>query len=128
LRQSRSSQSEETIVNLGRIFAAQQPSTGVDVDPTEARRRQAAGALLVDVRELEEWTSGRAVGARHIPLGQLSRHVKSLPTDRDVLFICQSGSRSSVAVQLAKRAGHSRAFNVRGGMGAWERLGLPLAD
>jgi rhodanese-related sulfurtransferase len=126
LRQSRSSQSEETIVNLSRIFAAQQPSTGVDVDPAEARRRQVAGAVLVDVREPEEWAIGRAVGARHIPLGQLSRHIRSLPTDRDVLFICQSGSRSSVAVQLARRSGHSRAFNVRGGMGAWLRAGLPV--
>lgn len=96
-----------------------------EVDPAEARQRQAAGALLVDVREPGEFAQGHAPGARLIPLGQLSRRLSELPRDREVLFICRSGNRSGVATELARRAGLTQAFNVRGGMVAWLRAGLP---
>jgi rhodanese-related sulfurtransferase len=95
------------------------------VEPAEARRRQLAGALLVDVREAGEWRSGRAPGARHLPLGRLGAELGRLPADRELLFICRSGNRSGTATAVAVRAGRA-ATNVSGGMTAWARAGLPV--
>jgi rhodanese-related sulfurtransferase len=95
------------------------------VDVAEARRRQQAGALLVDVRELDEWRLGHAPGARHLPLGRLASELDALPTDRELLFVCRSGNRSGTATALASRAGRS-VSNVSGGMIAWTRAGLPV--
>lgn len=111
---------------LGRLFG-RAGADASDVDVAEARRRQEAGALLVDVREPEEWTAGHAPSAQHIPLGRLANKLAGLPRDRDVLFVCHSGARSGRATDLARRAGLTRALNVRGGMSAWARAGLPVA-
>lgn len=95
------------------------------VSPIDARRRQEGGALLIDVRELDEWKDGHAPNARHIPLGQLSQHLPSLPREREILFICRSGNRSSRATARAEAAGLT-ATNVAGGMNAWASAGLPI--
>lgn len=97
-----------------------------DVSPQEARRRQQQGALLVDVRESDEWAAGHAAGAIHLPLGQLATRQAELPRDREVLLICASGSRSALATDRLRRAGHPHATNVEGGTAAWARAGLPL--
>jgi rhodanese-related sulfurtransferase len=99
-----------------------------DVDVSEAKRRQTAdGALLIDVREPDEWQSGHAPGARLIPLGSLPTRLADLPRDTEVLLICRSGNRSGQAQRRLRALGYSNAFNVAGGMIAWERAGLPVA-
>lgn len=95
------------------------------LDPVEARRRQQAGGVLVDVREAHEWVAGHAVDARHLPLGRLPQQAHELPRDRDLRLICASGSRSKVATDLLRARGY-RAFNVAGGFQAWSRAGLPV--
>ncbi len=97
-----------------------------EFEPSRVKERQDAGALLVDVREDFEYRDGHAPGARLIPLGKLSQQLPKLPKDREVLFICRSGNRSGVATDLARRAGFTKAYNVRGGMIAWARAGLPI--
>lgn len=67
------------------------------IDVQEASRRQAAGALVVDVRQPEEWRQGHAPGATLIPLGSLGNRVSEVPRDREVLLICRSGNRSGTA-------------------------------
>ena len=96
-----------------------------EVDVAEAKRRHDGGALLIDVRESEEWFLGHAPGSTHIPLGSLSRHIAELPRDRDLLLICRSGNRSGTAQEALARQGFTRAFNVSGGMLAWTRASLP---
>jgi rhodanese-related sulfurtransferase len=95
-----------------------------EIDVQEARRRQTAGAVLIDVREDDEWAAGHADGARHVPLGQIGASEQDLPRDREVLLICRSGRRSAQAAQVLLKAGHS-AVNVAGGMQAWTQAGLP---
>lgn len=105
------------------------PSTAIQadsVDPSEAQRRQQAGALLVDVRESDEWQRGHASGAKHVPLGQLKGRLGELPPGREVLLICQSGARSASAQRVLLAQGF-QATNVRGGTSAWNRAGLPIA-
>ncbi len=98
------------------------------IDVHEAARRLEAGSLvLVDVREAAEWRDGHASGARHVPLSTVPKQAKGLSAhDRPVAFICLSGSRSSSACAVARSHG-IEAINVRGGMSAWKRAGLPIA-
>lgn len=95
-----------------------------EVEPAEANARQAKGAVLIDVREPGEWKRGHAVGALHIPLGSLAGQLSELP-EGELLFVCQSGGRSSDATSLARSRGLD-AKNVRGGMQSWARTGLPI--
>ncbi len=107
------------------LFGGSATSAG-NVDVAEARRRQQTGALLVDVREPSEWRDGHAPDARHIPLGSLQGRLGEIPRDRDVLLICRSGNRSGAAQRLLRQQGYEQVFNVSGGMGAWQRAGLPV--
>jgi rhodanese-related sulfurtransferase len=97
-----------------------------EVGPTEARRLFRLGALALDVREPDEFASGHVVGARLIPLGQLSPRLRELPRDRDIIVVCRSGRRSGEAVRLLRQAGLDRALNLSSGMLAWIEAGLPV--
>ena len=113
-------------MNLRSLFnssAASMPAVSV----TEAKRKLDSGeAIVVDVREPNEWRQGHIAGATLMPLSTLSSGFGSLPKDREVLLICQSGNRSGVAQGFLARSGFSSAINVQGGMIAWQRHGLPM--
>jgi rhodanese-related sulfurtransferase len=97
------------------------------IDVAEVARRLDAGDLvLVDVRQHAEWRRGRAPRAQHVPLAAVGAHVPALAREtRTVAFICRTGHRSAAACAAARGRG-LEALNVRGGMGAWERAGLPV--
>ncbi len=94
------------------------------VDVSEASRRVANGAVLVDVRRKDEVRAGMAAGAVHIPQERLAASLRRLD-GAEVLVICRSGNRSSRAAALLRRNGVD-ARNVRGGMLAWQRRRLPM--
>jgi len=81
--------------------------------------------VLVDVRQPAELRRGRVHGSVHIPLTELRDRLHELDPQRQVAFLCHSGARSSRATGIAIKAGYD-AVNVRGGMIAWNRAGLPL--
>ena len=95
------------------------------VGPAEAQQAIERGAVLVDVREPDEWKNGHAPKARHIPLGQLSSRADELPRNREVLVVCRSGSRSARAAKMLSLQ-RGDVANVKGGMSAWVRAGLPV--
>ena len=95
------------------------------VGPAEAHEAMERGAGLVDVREPDEWVSGHAPAARHIPLGELSSRSGELPRNREVLVVCRSGGRSTRAAKMLS-ARRGDVANVKGGMSAWARAGLPV--
>jgi rhodanese-related sulfurtransferase len=78
-------------------------------------------APVVDVRERYEWDAGHIEGARHIPLGELPNRLDELPRDADVVFYCQTGGRSSRALDVAREAGLTRAKHLRGGYAGFRR-------
>jgi rhodanese-related sulfurtransferase len=96
------------------------------VTPEEALHRQEAGAVIVDVREPDEWQSGHVPGAKHIPLGSLGARVNELDPSAEIIAVCHSGVRSEAAVKALRRAGFANAWNLAGGMVAWERKQLPV--
>lgn len=94
--------------------------------PTEARARLDE-LFVLDVREPREWVLGRADGSVHIPMGELGARQSELPSDRTILCVCRSGSRSAFVTKALRDAGYE-AENLDGGLKAWSREGLPLVD
>ena len=104
---------------------AQQGATAVGVDAAKARI-EAGAALLVDVREREEWQAGHVAGATHMPLGTLPGAASTLPKDREIFVICRTGNRSAKAQEKLAQAGFTHVTNVTGGMIAWAEHRLPI--
>ena len=97
------------------------------VDVTEAQRRLVGReALLIDVREPDEWAAGHVAGATHIPLGDLEARLAEVPRDRPVLLFCRSGNRSGKATAFLRQQGYAQVANVEGGIIAWQGAGLPV--
>jgi rhodanese-related sulfurtransferase len=84
-----------------------------------------AGALLLDVREPEEWDAGHAPVARHVPLGQLPDRMGELDQSQPIVVICRSGARSALATEWLTTAGFD-ATNLIGGMQEWAHAGLTV--
>ena len=74
----------------------------------------AEGAMVVDVRTLEEYEEGHLDQTIHIPLDQIVERIRSQGTDSQQLILCHcvSGGRSAIAVARLRRAGYHHAFNL----------------
>jgi len=83
------------------------------------------GAVLLDVREDDEWTAGHAPEARHLPMSQLTGRLDEVPAADPLYVICRSGSRSARVVAFLSQQGVP-AVNVAGGMQSWAAAGRPM--
>ena len=83
--------------------------------------------LLVDVRELDEWTEGRIPGAVHIPRGNLESRIERAAPDRTqpILVYCAVGNRSAFAAKTLGELGYEHVSSLAGGYTDWKRSGLP---
>ena len=99
----------------------------VDVDHVDVREAAQAAesgeALLLDVREDDEWAAGRAPTAVHVPMSELRQD--TVPRDRRVLVLCRVGGRSAAVAAALEQLGYDVA-NVTGGMLSWSAAGLPV--
>ena len=102
------------------------PSISVGDAAAETAGADAAGPLLVDVRERDEFVTERAQGAVLVPLSEFAERHAELPRDRRLLMICQSGSRSMSATMFLLQRGWTDVRNVDGGTAAWAKAGLPV--
>lgn len=98
-----------------------------EIDVHELARRREAGAVVIDVRQPDEYEEGHVPGARLIPLGEVGARLDEVPTDTDVLVICRSGARSMKAAEVMAAAGR-RPLNVAGGTLAWVDAGKPVVQ
>lgn len=96
----------------------------LEVDPIGAMALvDESGAILLDVREDDEWTAGHAPGAVHVRLGDLD--ARAFDTTVPVVAVCRSGGRSgSAATKLAAEG--VTVYNLAGGIKAWQETGRPV--
>jgi sulfur-carrier protein adenylyltransferase/sulfurtransferase len=82
--------------------------------------------LVVDVRELDEWTQGRIPGAVHIPRGFLESRIEQAAPDRSrpILLYCAAGARSAFAAKTLEELGYENVTSLAGGYTDWKRSGL----
>jgi len=97
-----------------------------EIDVDELARRLDDGAVLIDVRETEEYVEAHVPGALLMPLSELPGRIDDLPEGSPLLIICRSGARSMKAGQLLAGAGHD-PINVAGGTMAWMASGRDIA-
>lgn len=113
---------------MHRVFPRGPPAPPVpSVEPRKALELvEREGALIVDVREPDEWAEARIAGARHVPLRDLAARASELPRDRPVILQCRSGNRSARATRVLLDLGFTNVQNLEGGIGAWGADGLPV--
>jgi rhodanese-related sulfurtransferase len=84
--------------------------------------------VIIDVREPHEFILGHIDTAINTPLGKIKDQLKTLEKykNKDILVVCQSGTRSAPACKLLVNAGFEKIFNLDGGMQAWEDHKFPV--
>jgi rhodanese-related sulfurtransferase len=99
--------------------------------PTVSVQEISGDALLLDVREPDEWAAGHVDGALHVPMNELPERLATEPgdltPDRDIVVICRVGSRSAQVTAWLNRQGF-QAANLDGGMLAWATSKRPMVS
>jgi rhodanese-related sulfurtransferase/glyoxylase-like metal-dependent hydrolase (beta-lactamase superfamily II) len=96
-----------------------------EVGARAARTMIDGGAVLLDVREPDEWQTGHAPGATLLAMGQVLGRRDELDPARRIVVVCRSGGRSAAVTQSLRAWGFD-AVNLAGGMCAWSAAGLPV--
>jgi molybdopterin/thiamine biosynthesis adenylyltransferase/rhodanese-related sulfurtransferase len=98
-----------------------------EVDAKQAQELVDDGAVLVDVRERDEWEQGRIPGAVHVPRGYLEQRIEQAAPDRSapVVLYCAAGNRSAFAAKTLTDLGYERPVSLARGYTDWQRSGLP---
>jgi rhodanese-related sulfurtransferase len=99
-----------------------------------AAELQNGTATLIDVRERHELAMGRIPQAHHAPRGMLEfyadptspYHRAEFDPRRRIILMCDSGSRSALAVETLQRMGYGNSAQLKGGINAWIDQGFPV--
>ena len=99
-----------------------------EISPAEAQVQSDAGnAVLIDVREEDDWREDHAKGAKHLERGivelEIEEQVPDLKTP--IICYCGGGSRSSLVAESLQKMGYENVRSMAGGFRAWKEAGLP---
>src|SRR5437588_7942620 len=100
-----------------------------EVDPAAVREQVGNGAVIVDVREPEEWSAGHIPGAKHVPKSYLESRIEGAVPDRSqpVVLYCASGNRSAWAARtLIEDLGYEHVESMNGGFTLWKDRGYDV--
>jgi molybdopterin/thiamine biosynthesis adenylyltransferase/rhodanese-related sulfurtransferase len=100
-----------------------------EVDPGEVHGQLNNGAVVVDVREPEEWSAGHIPGARHVPKSYLETRIEGAVPDRSqhIVLYCASGNRSAWAARtLIEDLGYEHVESMTGGFTLWKDRGYEV--
>ena len=97
-----------------------------EIDVAELARVREGGAVLIDVREPDEYTAAHVPGATLVPLATVPDRLADVPTEGTVYVICAKGARSLRAAEFYRAQGID-AVNVAGGTTAWVDAGHPFS-
>lgn len=86
-----------------------------------------ADAVVLDVREPDEWAAGHIETAVHIPIGQVTGRLGDIPQGDPLYVICRGGGRSAQVTEFLRAQG-TEAVNVAGGMQDWAAAGKPMVS
>jgi len=97
-----------------------------EISPPEASKQQQEGALVVDVREADEFAKQHAAGAVHLSRGVIELKIEELApeTATPILCYCGGGGRSALVADNLQRMGYTNVASVAGGFKAWKDQGL----
>ena len=102
-----------------------------EVDPSVVREQASNGAVVIDVREVDEWSTGHIPGAKHVPKSYLESRIEGAAPDRSqhVILYCQSGNRSAWAARtLIDDLGYENVESMTGGFTLYKDRGYDVAQ
>jgi rhodanese-related sulfurtransferase len=85
-------------------------------------------AVVVDVREADEYQKGHIANSRHIPVAHVAERLKELEKykTKPIIVTCNSGTRSASVIGVLTKNGFSEVYGLRGGVSAWQQASMPL--
>src|SRR5256884_8464136 len=99
-----------------------------EISPTEAAAKSKSGeAVIVDVREKDEWDEEHIPNATHLSRGTIELDIEEKVPDLNALIICHcgGGGRSALAAESLQKMGYKNARSMASGFKAWKAAGLP---
>lgn len=109
------------------VNAAKSRIREVTVAETLERMKANPDARLIDVREDNEWASGRAEGSTHLAKGIIERDIEARVPDKsaELILYCGGGYRSALSADVLQEMGYTNVFSMAGGWKAWKESGAP---
>jgi rhodanese-related sulfurtransferase len=110
------------------ILVANAKKRITEVSPTEAAAKSKSGnAVIVDVREKDEWDEEHIPGAIHLSRGTIELDIEERVPDLNQTIIthCGGGGRSALAAENLQKMGYKNVRSMAGGFKAWKATGLP---
>ena len=101
-------------------MAAEAKTRITEIPPDSVQKLIAAGAILLDVRETEEFEDSHLTGARHIPRALLAQNIHALVPDpaTPIICYCAGGNRGALAADTLQDLGYGRVVSIQGGIQA----------
>src|SRR5919109_5454779 len=102
-----------------------------EISPQEAASKLKRGdAVIVDVREQDEWDEGHISGAIHMSRGSIELDIEEKVPDTNKMIICHcgGGGRGALATESLQKMGYKNVRNMAGGFKAWKAAGLPTRE
>jgi len=98
-----------------------------EVSASEAAQRKSQGAMLIDVRESDDFAKEHATGAVHLSKGVVELKIEQTVPDlaTPIVCYCGGGSRSALVVDNLQKMGYQKVSSLAGGFKAWKDAGLP---
>src|SRR6266513_3027306 len=99
-----------------------------EMSPTEAAAKLNSGeAVIVDVRDKDEWDEAHIPGALHMSRGTIELDIEEKVPDTNAMVICHcgGGGRGALATESLQKMGYTNVRNMAGGFKAWKAAGLP---
>ncbi|MEK6335575.1 MAG: rhodanese-like domain-containing protein [Acidobacteriota bacterium] len=101
----------------------------VSVAEAQARLAENQNALLIDVREDNEWQVAHAEGAEHLGKGIIERDIETTVPDKttELILYCGGGYRSALSSDALQKMGYTNVWSLAGGWKAWKAAGAPVS-
>ena len=99
-----------------------------EISPHDAAAKLKSGeAMIVDVRDKDEWDEGHIPGAMHMSRGTIELDIEEKVPDPNAVVICHcgGGGRSALAADSLQKMGYKNVRSMAGGLKAWKAAGLP---
>jgi rhodanese-related sulfurtransferase len=110
-------------------LVAQAKKNITEIPPGEAKERLEHGAVVIDVREAEDFREGHIDGAKHLSRGVVELEIEDEIPDleQSIICYCGGGSRAALVTESLQKMGYKNVRSIRGGFRAWKAEGLPTA-
>src|SRR4051812_8687227 len=102
-----------------------------EISPAEAQEQTERGnAILIDVREEDDWQEGHADGAKHLSRGEIELEIEEQVPDlkTPIICYCGGGSRSALVAESLQKMGYENVRSLAGGFRAWKEADLPSTN